>query len=207
MAETVLYATNGSELGKVELSDEVLGKAPNEGVVHQVVVAQQANLRQGDAATKERSNVAGSTRKLWRQKGTGRARVGSGKAPHWRGGGTAFGPHPRDFSQGTNRKVRREALRSVIADRLATDNLVVLNELPMDKPKTSELVAILKRLNIDGSCLIVTEGADKNAHLSSRNIPGVEQTFVDSLGALDVISHRKLLMTKSALETLEKKLS
>ncbi len=95
----------------------------------------------------------------------------------------------------------------MIADRLATDNLVVLNELPMDKPKTSELVAILKRLNIDGSCLIVTEGADKNAHLSSRNIPGVEQTFVDSLGALDVISHRKLLMTKSALETLEKKLS
>ncbi len=207
MAEAVLYATNGSELGKVELSDEIFGKTPNEGVVHQVVVAQQANLRQGDAATKERSNVAGSTRKLWKQKGTGRARVGSGKSPHWRGGGTAFGPHPRDFSQATNRKMRREALRSAIADRLAADNLMVLSELPIDEPKTKELVAILRRLNIEGSCLIVTEGADKNAYLSSRNIPGVKQTFVDSLGALDVISHKKLLMTKAALETLEKKLS
>jgi large subunit ribosomal protein L4 len=207
MAEAVLYATNGSELGKVELSDEVFGKAPGEGAVHQVVVAQQANLRQGSAATKERSHVVGSTRKRWRQKGTGRARVGSGKSPHWRGGGTAFGPHPRDFSQRINKKMRREALRSVIADKLRTGSLVVLNELAFEEPKTKELTTLLRRLSIEGSCLIVTEGVDKNAYLSARNIPGVNQTYVDSLGALDVISHRKLLMTKSALETLEKKLS
>jgi large subunit ribosomal protein L4 len=207
MAEAALYATNGSELGKVELSDDVFGRAPGEGIVHQVVVAQQANLRQGTAATKERSDVVGSTRKRWRQKGTGRARVGSGKSPHWRGGGTAFGPHPRDFSQRTNKKMRREALRSVIADKLQTDSLIVLNELTLEGPKTKDLTTILRRLNIEGSCLIVTEGADRNAYLSARNIPGVNQTYVDSLGALDVISHRMLLVTKSALETLEKRLS
>lgn len=207
MAQAILYATNGSELGKVELSDEIFGKTPNESVVHQVVVAQQANLRQGSAATKERADVAGSTRKLWRQKGTGRARIGSGKSPHWRGGGTAFGPHPRDFSKKTSKKMRREALRSVLADKLLSDRLVILNELKLDEPKTKELLTILRRLNVAESCLIVTEQADKNAHLSARNIPGVKQTYVDSLGALDVISHRRVLVTKSALETLEKKLS
>lgn len=207
MAEAVLYATNGSELGKVELSDDVFGRAPGEGAVHQVVVAQQANVRQGNAATKERSLVAGSTRKQWRQKGTGRARVGSGKSPHWRGGGTAFGPHPRDHAQRINKKMRREALRSVIVDKLQNDALVVLNELSLEGPKTKELVTILRRLNVDGSCLIVTAGVDENAHLSARNIPGVDQTYVDSLAPLDVISHNKLLVTKAALETLEKKLS
>lgn len=207
MAEAVLYATNGSELGKVELNDEIFGRPPNEGVVHQVIVAQQANLRHGRAATKERSEVAGSTRKRWRQKGTGRARVGSGKSPHWRGGGTAFGPHPRDFSLATNKKMRREALRSVIADKLQSEKLVILNELSISEPKTKEMLAVLRRLNIEESCLIVTEGVDRNAHLSSRNIPGVKQTFVDSLGALDVISHKKLVLTKSALEALEKKFS
>jgi len=207
MAEAVLYATNGSELGKVELSDEVFGRAPGEGAVHQVVVAQQANLRQGNAATKERSDVAGSTRKRWRQKGTGRARVGSGKSPHWRGGGTAFGPHPRDYSQRVNKKMRREALRSVIVDKLRSDSLIVLNELTLEGPKTKELVTMLRRLNINESCLIVTAEADKNAYLSARNIPGVDQTYVDSLAPLDVIRHGKLLVTKSALETLEKRLS
>jgi large subunit ribosomal protein L4 len=207
MAKAILYATSGSELGTVELSDDVFGKSPNEGVVHQVVVAQQANLRQGNAASKERSFVAGSTRKLWRQKGTGRARVGSGKSPHWRGGGTAFGPHPRDFSLKTNKKTRREALRSVLADRLQSERMVVVDELSLSEPKTKDLKTLLKQLNISGSCLIVTEQEDRNAYLSARNIPGVTQTYVNSLGALDVISHRKVLLTKSALETLEKKLS
>ncbi len=207
MAEAALYATNGSELGKVELSDEIFGKTPKESVVHQVIVAQQANLRQGNAATKERAHVAGSTRKLWRQKGTGRARIGSGKAPHWRGGGVAFGPHPRDFSKKTSKKMRREALRSVLADKLRGEQLIVLNELKLDGPKTRELVTILRHLNIAESCLIVTAEADKNACLSARNIPGVSQTYVDSLGALDVISHKKLVLTKSAVESLERKLS
>ncbi len=207
MAQAILYATNGSELGKVELSDEIFGKAPKESVVHQVVVAQQANLRQGTAATKERSHVAGSTRKRWRQKGTGRARIGSGKSPHWRGGGTAFGPHPRDFSKKAPAKMRREALRSVVVDKMQTGRLVVINELKLNEPKTKELLTILRRLNISESCLIVTEREDKNTYLSARNIPGVEQTFVDSLGALDVVSHRQLVLTKAALETLEKKLS
>ena len=207
MAQAILYATNGSELGKVELSDEIFGKAPSESIVHQVVVAQQANLRQGNAASKERSYVAGSTRKLWRQKGTGRARIGSGKSPHWRGGGVAFGPHPRDFSKKTNKKMRKEALRSLLADRLENNRLVVLNELNLAGPKTKELQTILRRLNIEDSCLIVTEQADQNTYLSARNIPGVKQTYVDSLGALDIISHKRMLVTKSALETLEKKLS
>ncbi len=207
MAEAVLYATNGSELGKVELSDRIFAGAPKEGVVHQTVIAQQANLREGNAATKERGDIAGRTRKRWRQKGTGRARIGSGKSPHWRGGGVAFGPHPRDHSKKIPKKMRREALRSALADRLQSDRLVVLNELKLEEPKTKELLKILDRLNISGSCLIVTEQADKNAYLSARNIPGVEQTFVDSLGALEVISHKNLLLTKAALETLEKKLS
>lgn len=207
MAEAILYATNGSQLGTVELKDDIFGKVPNESIVHQVVVAQQANLRQGTAATKERSDVAGSTSKLWRQKGTGRARSGSGKTPHWRGGGTAFGPHPRDFSKKTSKKMRREALRSMLADKLRTDQMVVLNELSLDAPKTKELATILERLKISETCLVVTEKEDKNVYLSTRNIPGVKQSFVDALGALDIIRHKKLLLTKSALEALEKKLS
>jgi large subunit ribosomal protein L4 len=185
MAESILYATNGA----------------------QVVVAQQANLRQGTADTKERAEVAGSTKKLWRQKGTGRARIGSGKSPHWRGGGTAFGPHPRDYSLNASKKIRRNALASLLADRLQEGRFFVLNELKLDSPKTKEIISLLRRLNIAKSCLIVTEAPDKNAHLSARNIPGVDQTYVDSLSALDVISHENLVLTKSALETLEKKLS
>jgi large subunit ribosomal protein L4 len=207
MAEAILFATNGSQLGTVELSDKVFGKSPKEGVVHQVVVAQHANLRQGNAASKERSDVEGSTRKLWRQKGTGRARIGSGKSPHWRGGGTAFGPHPRDYSKKTSKKMRREALRSALADKLRSDKMIVLNELNLEGPKTKELITILRRLNVTGSCLIVTEKVDRNSHLSARNIPDVKQIYVESLGVADIIAHRQLLLTKSALETLEKKLS
>jgi large subunit ribosomal protein L4 len=207
MAEAILFATNGTQLGTVELSDEVFGKAPVESAVHQVAVAQQANRRRGTAAAKERSDVAGSTRKLWRQKGTGRARIGSGKAPHWRGGGTAFGPHPRDYSKKTSKKLRREALRSALADKLRNEHLVVLNELSLEAPKTKDLLTILRRLNITDTCLLVTENADRNVYLSARNIPNVEQVYVESLGVLDVISHKKLILTKTALEALEKKLS
>ena len=207
MAESILYATNGTQLGKLELRDEVFGIRPNEAVVHQVMVAQQASHRQGTADTKERGEIAGTTRKQWRQKGTGRARVGSGKSPHWRGGGTAFGPHPRDYTQKTAKRLKKDAIRFLLADKLQTDRLVVLNELKLDAPKTKELLTILKRLNISRSCLIVTETPDKNVYLSARNIPGTKQTFVDSLGALDIISHEKLLLTKAALEALEKKLA
>jgi large subunit ribosomal protein L4 len=207
MAETVLFATNGAQLGTITLSDDVFGITPNEAVVHQVAESQLSNLRQGNAATKERGEISGSTRKLWRQKGTGRARVGSGKSPHWRGGGTAFGPHPRDYSKKINTKMRRHALRALLADRLKADSLLVLTELQFETPKTKELLAMLRRLKISESCLIVTEEPNKNVYLSARNIPGVTQTFVGSLCALDVIRHKKLLITKPALEALEKKLS
>ena len=207
MAEAVLYATNGSQLGTVELNGNVFGNVSGEAVVHQVIVAQQANLRQGTASTKERGEVAGSTKKRHRQKGTGRARIGSGKSPHWRGGGTAFGPHPRDYSKKASKELRKKALKTLLAAKLQANQLIVLNDLMMDAPKTRELLTILRRLNITGSCLIVTEAPDRNVYLSARNIPGVKQTFVDSLGALDVISHQNLLMTKPALEGLEKKLS
>jgi large subunit ribosomal protein L4 len=207
MAESILYATNGSQLGKIELSEKIFGQRPREAVVHQVVVAQQASLRQGTADTKERAEVAGSTKKLWRQKGTGRARIGSGKSPHWRGGGTAFGPHPRDYTQDTPKKMRRGALVSILADKLQGGRLFVLNELKLDSPKTKELITVLKRLNINRSCLLVTEAPDENVRLSARNIPGVGQTYVDSLSALDVIRHENLIVTKAALDILEKKLS
>jgi large subunit ribosomal protein L4 len=207
MAEAVLFATNGSQLGKVELSDKVFAVTPHEAVVHQVVVAQQANIRQGTAATKERGEVAGSTKKLWRQKGTGRARIGSGKSPHWRGGGVAFGPHPRDFSKKVSPALRRKAVVSLLADKMQNGLIVILNELTLDAPKTKELALILRRLGISESCLIVTQEPDKNVYLSARNIPRVKQTFVNSLGALDIISHKKLLFTKGAVEALEKKLS
>jgi len=207
MAEAVLYATNGSQLGTVELSENVFGNASAASVVHQVIVAQQANMRQGTASTKERSEVAGSTRKRYRQKGTGRARIGSGKSPHWRGGGTAFGPHPRDHSKKTSKEFRNKALKTLLAAKLRDNQLIVLNDLVMDAPRTRELLTILRRLNITGSCLIVTGAPDRNVYLSARNIPGVKQTFVDSLAALDVMSHRNLLMTRPALEGLEKKLS
>lgn len=207
MAQSVLYATNGSQLGNVELSDKVFGQRPSEAVVHQVVVAQQANQRQGTADTKERNEVAGSTKKLWRQKGTGRARIGSGKSPHWRGGGIAFGPHPRDYTAKASKKLRQNALTSLLSDKLHGGRLFILNELKLDAPKTKEIIGLLRRLNIARSCLIVTEAPDKNVQLSARNIPGVGQTYVDSLSALDIIRHESLVLTKSALEALEKKLS
>jgi len=207
MAEAIIYATNGSQLGTVELNEKIFGETPNEAAVHQVVVAQQANQRQGTASTKERGEVAGSTKKRYRQKGTGRARIGSGKSPHWRGGGTAFGPHPRDYSKKASRELRRKALKSLLTAKLQAGQLVVINELMLDAPATKELATILRRLNISESCLIVTEAPNKSVYLSARNIPGVKQTFVDSLAALDIIGHKKLLMTKSALEGLEKKLS
>lgn len=207
MAEAIIFASNGTQLGTVELNDKVFGASSGEAVVHQVVTAQQANLRQGTAATKERGEVVGSTRKRWRQKGTGRARIGSGKSPHWRGGGVAFGPHPRDYSKKASKSLRQHAVRSLLADKAQTGQLVVLNELKLDAPKTKELVSILRRLNISESCLIVTDAPDKNVYLSTRNIPGVTQTYVGSLGALEIIRHRKLLLTKSALEALERKLS
>lgn len=207
MANAIIFATNGTQLGTVELNDTVFGAPPDESVVHQIVVAQQAHLRQGNAATKERGEVAGSTRKLWRQKGTGRARVGSGKSPHWRGGGTAFGPHPRDYSKKAPKSLRQDAVRALLADKLRTGHLIVLNELKLDAPKTKELVSILRRLNISDSCLIVTDAPDKNVRLSTRNVPGITQTYVGSLGALDIIRHKKLLLTRPALEALEKKLS
>jgi large subunit ribosomal protein L4 len=148
MAESVLYASNGSQLGTFQLSDKIFGHKPNEAVVHQVVVSQQANSRQGTADTKERAEIAGTTKKQWRQKGTGRARAGSGKSPHWRGGGTAFGPHPRDYSLAPSKKMRRAALASLLADRLQEQRLFVLNELKFDSPKTKELISVLRRLSI-----------------------------------------------------------
>ncbi len=160
-------------MGDLELSETVFGAPVNEGLVHQAVVRYLANQRQGTASTKTRGEVSGGGRKPWRQKGTGRARQGSIRAPQWVGGGTVFGPKPRDYRQAMPKKARRAALRSALSSKVASGELLVLDELTFEEPKTKKMVEVLQNLKAAGaSALVVTGELDRNVILSARNIPG-----------------------------------
>lgn len=207
MPTVALLNQSGSQVGDMELSDAVFGIEPNEHVLHQAVVMQQASLRQGTHKVKNRSEVRGGGRKPWRQKGTGRARHGSIRSPQWVGGGVAFGPTPRDYSYKLPKKVRRLALKSALSSKVKEDALVVVDEIQLDAPKTKAMVSILSNLSVDSSVLIVTADYDEKVELSARNIPGVQVITANHVNVLDVLKHDKLVLTKSAAEKVEEVLS
>lgn len=203
MPKVALYDITGAQIGEVELSDAVFGIKPNPHVVHDVVVMQQASMRAGTHKTKGRSEVSGGGRKPWRQKGTGRARQGSIRAPQWRGGGTAFGPQPRSYAFKLPKKVRRLALRSVLSAKVLENDLIVLDQLTMDAPKTKRFAEVLKNLKVERKALVVAGEIDENVALSARNIPGVKYISAAGINVLDVIGHDKLIMTQDAVRKVE----
>ncbi|WP_046176549.1 50S ribosomal protein L4 [Domibacillus indicus] len=207
MAKVKVLNQTGSEVGDIELNDAVFGIEPNEHVVFEAVVMQRASLRQGNHKVKTRSEVRGGGRKPWRQKGTGRARQGSIRSPQWRGGGTVFGPAPRSYSYKLPKKVRRLALKSALSSKVQEQNILVLDALSFEAPKTKEFASVLKNLSVDSKALIVTDTVNEFVALSARNIPGVTVVEASGINILDLLGHDKLIMTKAAVEKVEEVLA
>ncbi|ASA97299.1 MULTISPECIES: 50S ribosomal protein L4 [Anoxybacillus] len=203
MPKVALYNQNGENIGEIELNDAVFGIEPNKHVLFEAVIMQRASLRQGTHKTKNRAEVSGGGRKPWRQKGTGRARQGSIRSPQWRGGGIVFGPVPRSYSYKLPKKVRRLAIKSALSSKVLENNIVVLDNLTLEAPKTKEMVKILNNLSVDRKALIVTADANENVILSARNIPGVTVVTASGINVLDVLNHDKLVITKAAVEKVE----
>lgn len=207
MPKVALFNQAGSQVGEIELNDSVFGIEPNNHVLFEAVVMQRASLRQGTHKTKIRSEVAGGGRKPWKQKGTGRARQGSIRSPQWRGGGTVFGPVPRSYSYKLPKKVRRLAIKSALSSKVQAENILVLESLAFEAPKTKEFKSVLNGLSVNTKALIVTAGLEENVALSARNIPGVTVVTADGINVLDVLNHDKLIMTKAAVEKVEEVLA
>ena len=203
MLKTNVYDMSGKLVGEIELSEAVFGVNPNESVVHDVVKNHLANKRQGTQSALTRAEVSGGGRKPWRQKGTGRARQGSTRAPQWTHGGIAFAPKPRDYSYTLNKKTRRLALKSALSAKAAEAAIVVIDEIKMDAPKTKEFAAFLSAVGAEKKPLVVTAEADLNIVKSGRNIPGCEITFANVINVYDIVNASKLVVDKAALATIE----
>ncbi|MEN2769113.1 50S ribosomal protein L4 [Ornithinibacillus xuwenensis] len=200
MPKVALFKQDGSQAGEIELNDSVFGIEPNTHVLHEAVVMQRASMRQGTHAVKNRSEVRGGGRKPWRQKGTGRARQGSIRSPQWVGGGTVFGPTPRSYSYKLPKKVRRLALKSALSSKVQEENVVVLENIALDAPKTKEVVKMLGALNVNEKALIVTADTNENVIRSANNLQGVKVLSVTEVNVLDLLTHDKLILTKDAAE-------
>jgi len=198
-----VYNIAGEEVEEIEVSDHVFGVPFNQSLVHQVMVAQRANARQGTSSTKTRSEVTGSRRKLYRQKGTGSARAGDVRSPLRRGGGIVFGPKPRSYRQGIPKKMRRLALRCVLSAKVREKELVVLEQLDLEQPKTKEMVRILAALGVDSSAIIVIPESDENVMKSARNLPRIKTMPASLLNVVELLSYKKLLMTVAAVRKAE----
>ena len=198
-----VYSPTGEIVKHIEVSDQVFAVPFNEAVVHQAMVRQQANARQGTASTKTRSEVSGSSRKLFRQKHTGFARAGSRRSPLRRGGGIAFGPKPRSYRQAMPKKIRQLALRCMLSAKVRDGELKVLEELKLDEPKTKEIVRILAALGVDSSALIVTGEPEVNVVKSARNLPRVKTSPASLLNVVDILSYKSVLMTEVAVRRAE----
>ena len=203
MLKTNVYDMSGKLVGEIELSEAVFGVTPNQSVVHDVVKNHLANKRQGTQSALTRAEVSGGGRKPWRQKGTGRARQGSTRAPQWTHGGIVFAPKPRDYSYTLNKKSRRLALKSVLSAKVAEANLIVIDSIKMDAPKTADFAKFLKAVGAEGKSLVVTAAADANVVKSGRNIPGCEITFANLINVYDVVNATKLVVDKAALAKIE----
>jgi large subunit ribosomal protein L4 len=199
-----VYNIAGEEVRKINVSNAVFAVPFNATVVHQVMVGLQANARQGTAATKTKGFIRGSTRKLFRQKGTGNARAGSKKSPLRRGGGVTFGPHPRDYRQQLPRKMRRLALRCVLSAKAGDGELKVLDKFDFTEPKTAQMIDALLALGIESSALIVTPEPEENVIKSARNIPTVKTMPASIINIIDILNYKNLLMTEAAVRVAEK---
>jgi large subunit ribosomal protein L4 len=201
--EVPVYSLSGGVVKNIEISDSVFAVPFNQAVVHQVLVSQQANARQGTASTKTRSEVSGSSRKLFRQKHTGLARAGSRRSPLRRGGGITFGPKPRSYRQAIPKKMRQLALRCTLSAKARDEELMVLEELKLDQPKTKQMAGILAVLGVDSSALIVTSEPEENVIKSARNLAGIKTMPVNILNVVDILSYKMLLMTEAAVRKAE----
>lgn len=205
MANLKVMDQNGKDSGEVTLNDKVFGIEPNESVVFEAIIRQRAGKRQGTSKVKNRSAVRGGGKKPWRQKGTGRARQGSIRAPQWRGGGTVFGPTPRSYAYTMPRKQRRLAIKSVLSQKLIDKDLIVLDKLTMSAPKTKDLVSMLSSLNVNGKVLVVSD--DNNVQLSARNLTKVKVVPVNGLNVEDAVNYDKLILTQDAVKKIEEVLA
>jgi large subunit ribosomal protein L4 len=198
-----VYNLAGEVVENIDVSDEVFAVPFNEAVVHQAMVQQRANIRQGTASTKTRSEIAGSSRKLFRQKGTGLARGGSRRSPLRRGGGIVFGPRPRDYRQAMPKKMRQLALRCVLSAKASDGELMILEQLKLPEPKTKEMAQILATLGVDSSALIVTDKPEESVVKSAHNLAGIRTLPANLLNVLDILSQKRLLMTVAAVRKAE----
>ena len=203
MPKVDIYNVDGQVVGSMDLNENVFGVAVRPDVMHEVVVNYLANQRQGTQSTKTRTEVRGGGIKPWRQKGTGRARQGSIRAPQWVGGGVALGPKPRDYRYTVNKKVRRLALKSALSSKVEDKELIVLDAFACEEIKTKQVASLLKNLNVNEKALIVLPENDKNIVLSARNIEGVDTTYVGAINTYEVLNHTKCIILKDAVTKLE----
>jgi len=194
---------NRKKAGSMELADEVFGVTANRGLMHEALVMQRANARQGTSNTKTRHFVSGGGVKPYRQKGTGRARSGTIRSPLWSHGGVVFGPHPRDYSFSMPKKAARLALLGVLSAKLKDGEMVVLDRLAVSEPRTKEAAALLNGLGLTGTTLVLTTGEDKNLYLAARNIPGVTVIRIDNINIYDLLRHKNLLADRETVEKLQ----
>ena len=202
MAKVSVLNMEGSEVGTIELSDAVFGVEVNENLVHQAVVSQLANKRQGTQKAKTRSEVSGGGRKPWRQKGTGHARQGSTRSPQWTGGGVVFAPVPRDYSFKMNKKEKRAALKSALTSRVEENKFIVVDELNFDEIKTKKFQAVLNNLNVN-KALVVLEDGNKNVEISAKNIPDVKTAHTNTINVYDILKYNTVIATKAVVAAIE----
>ena len=207
MPKVTLYDIAGQAAGEVELNDSIFGVEYNEAVIHQAVVRQQANERLGTHATKTRGLVRGGGKKPWRQKGTGRARVGSIRSPLWVGGGTVFGPTPRSHAKGMTKKARRLAVKSALSEKLRANELIVIDQINFEAPKTKQVVEMMKAFEASKALIIDGGKAVENTVLSARNIPGVKAIGTCGINIYDLVHYTKLFITQEAVKQIEEVLA
>ena len=203
MPKIDVYDINGKKVKELELNENVFGIEPNEAVVHSVLINFLANQRQGTQSTKTRSEVSGGGKKPWRQKGTGRARQGSTRAPQWIKGGIALGPKPRSYRYTVNKKERQLAVKSVLSSKVLENELVVVDSLPLKEIKTKEMVKALSNLKVEGKALIMLPEKNENVQKSARNIDGVKTTLVETINVYDLLKYNKLVVTEDTVKKLE----
>lgn len=193
----------GQEISQIELRDDIFGIEPNKAVMHQALVRQNANARQGNHETKTRGMVRGGGKKPWKQKGTGRARQGSTRAPHWKGGGVVFGPHPRSYEQRMPKKMRRLALKSALAAKAQENQIVVVDEIKLENAKTADMRRILNGLQAQPTALILLPEADASISRAAHNLENVKTLRTNYLNVRDLLGYEKVVMSKAALSAVE----
>ena len=202
MPTVKLYNTKGEEVGNIELNEKIFGIEPNTHVMHLVVKAHLANMRQGTQSAKTRAEVSGGGIKPWRQKGTGRARQGSTRSPQWRHGGVVFAPKPRDYHMAVNKKVRRLAICSALSSKVLENEIKVIDTIALDAPKTKEMVKFLNAVDVNNALVVLPEREEVVAR-AANNIKGVETTIATTLSTYDILKHKNLVLTKDALAKIE----